>query len=105
MPDTEAGESRSDCHAWSAHPIYHLHASVLGIRPSAPFFGAVRIAPQPGTLRRIDAVTPTPKGNIVSSLEFGNGEAHGWIVLPNGLSGEFVWEGRRMRLVPGDNTF
>ena len=105
MPDTEARESRSDCHAWGAHPLYHLHASVLGIRPSAPFFGAVRIAPQPGTLRRIDAVTPTPKGNIVSSLEFGNGEAHGRIVLPNGLSGEFVWEGRRMRLVPGDNTF
>ena len=27
--------SRSDCHAWAAHPVYHYLASILGIRPAA----------------------------------------------------------------------
>lgn len=102
-PDTDRRESRSDCHAWSAHPFYHLHASVLGLRPTAPFFGTVRIAPQPGTLRRIRATTPTPKGDIVTSLDFGDGEAHGRVILPKGLSGEFVWKDHRMELVAGEN--
>jgi alpha-L-rhamnosidase len=32
----EPEPSRSDSHAWSAHPNYHLLATVLGIRPAEP---------------------------------------------------------------------
>ncbi|MEM1212778.1 MAG: hypothetical protein AAGI68_10830 [Planctomycetota bacterium] len=28
--------TRSDCHAWSAHPLFHLVATVAGLRPSNP---------------------------------------------------------------------
>ncbi|MCB0149737.1 MAG: hypothetical protein KDE01_19095, partial [Caldilineaceae bacterium] len=35
--------SRSDCHGWGAHPLYHFFATLLGIRPSAPGFGQVEI--------------------------------------------------------------
>lgn len=43
--------TRSDCHAWGAHPLFHFYASILGIRPAAPGFSRVEIAPQLGQLQ------------------------------------------------------
>ena len=43
--------SRSDAHAWGAHPWWHTLASIAGIRPGAPGFRKVRIAPCPGSFR------------------------------------------------------
>jgi len=102
-PDAPDGssDSRSDCHAWSAHPLYHLTANVLGLRPSAPFFRRVRIAPQPGGLKRIRSTTPTPRGDVVCDLRFGGSLATGTVTLPSGLEGEFVWNGETRRLGPG----
>ena len=37
--------SRSDTHAWSAHPAYDLVTMIAGIRPGAPGFATVRIEP------------------------------------------------------------
>ncbi len=34
--------ARSDCHAWGAHPVFHLHATIAGIRPAAPGFKQAR---------------------------------------------------------------
>ena len=56
--------SRSDCHAWSSHIIYHYFASVLGIRPVAAGFKQVEIAPHPGNLTRVSAEMPIPQGLI-----------------------------------------
>ena len=39
--------TRSDCHAWSAHPLYHYFASVLGIRPAALGCSKLSIRPAP----------------------------------------------------------
>ena len=44
--------TRSDCHGWGAHPLYHDFASLLGIdgknrRPAAFGFERVEIAPIP----------------------------------------------------------
>ena len=97
-------ESRSDCHAWGAHPIYHLHAHVLGLQSSAQFFGAVRIAPQPGGLKRLRTVTPSPKGDIRCELDFEGGEVRGRVTLPAGLPGEFAYGQTKRSLVPGENA-
>ena len=40
--------TRSDSHAWAAHPNYSLLATVLGVRPLTPGFKSVLIAPNPG---------------------------------------------------------
>lgn len=36
--------TRSDSHAWAAHPNYGLLASVLGVRPGSAGFRTVRVA-------------------------------------------------------------
>lgn len=103
MPATPEKEARSDCHAWGAHPLYHLHANVLGVRPAAPFFAKVRISPRPGPLTHVKARTPHRYGLIVSDLRFAHGAATGTIELPQGLFGVFEFGKQRIELKPGVN--
>lgn len=102
--ETQHIDSRSDCHAWSASPIYFLQSAIAGIRPVAPCFRRVRVAPQPGRLKRIRAKSPTPKGEVVVDLVFRDGAADGSVVLPPGLEGEFVWNGVTSPLKAGRNA-
>lgn len=56
--------TRSDCHAWGAHPLFHFFATVAGIRPAAPGFARVEIAPNVGHLEWMRARMPHPRGEI-----------------------------------------
>lgn len=98
-PDLEHG--RSDCHAWGAHPIYHLRASVAGIRPSSKCFSSVRIVPSPGNLHAIKATMPHPSGkNIAVDLRFDEkGVVHGSIVSP--VTGLFEWKDKKVPIEAG----
>lgn len=93
--------SRSDCHAWGAHPVFHLHATVAGIRPAAPGFKRVRIAPQPGKMRRIESELPHPRGKITLRASFTDGKIAAEIELPPETTGVLVWAGREEELKPG----
>ena len=96
--------ARSDCHAWGAHPVFHLHATVAGIRPSAPGFRQVRIAPQPGPLKKIASELPHPRGTIRLRAEFAAGRVEAVVELPPETTGVFVWAGRETALRPGSQT-
>lgn len=98
------GDTRSDCHAWGSHPLFHLHASVAGVRPASPGFRTVRIAPQPGTLPRIVSNTPHPDGFIGMDLAFEDNRCHGSVNLPPGITGVFVWQSKEQKLTGGVNT-
>ena len=95
-------ESRSDCHAWGAHPIWFMQTGLAGIKSDAPFFGKVRIAPCPGGLRSLKAKHPHPKGWIEVDLRFENGAAAGSVRTP--VPGVFEFGGKSVELKPGDNT-
>jgi hypothetical protein len=94
-----AGEPRSECHPWSASPSYDLLATVAGIEPGSAGFKTVRIAPALGPLKRVSAKYPHPLGTIeVRLARRGERGLQAAIVLPAGLEGEFVWNGRARRI-------
>jgi len=102
--ETQSPETtRSDCHAWSACPVYFVHTAFAGVMPSSPFFKTVRIAPQPSGLREIRAKTPCPQGVVETDLRFDGAKVSGKVTLPAGLTGEFVWQGVSRPLASGVN--
>lgn len=96
--------SRSDCHAWGASPNFELFRTVLGIDSAAPGFKSVLIRPYMGKLDRVSGAIPHPKGEIAVTLDRTGGTLHAKVALPEGVSGEFVWQGRKQTLRPGTNS-
>jgi len=88
------GDTRSDTHAWSAHPTADLLGVVAGIRPGAPGYARVRIAPVLGDLTGLDATAATPKGAVSVKYKIEDGKLTALIERPAGLPGEFVWKGK-----------
>jgi hypothetical protein len=103
-PVEAPGNTRSDCHAWGSHPLFHLHASVAGVRPGSAGFRTVRIAPLPGPLPKIVSHTPHPDGFIDLNLAFEGDRCRGSVELPAGITGTFVWKGKEQKLVGGSNA-
>ena len=99
-----AGDSRSDSHAWSAHPTYDLLTIVGGIHPGSPGFRTVRIAPELGDLKKLTVRYPHPLGEIVVHYEVSGNSLHAEITLPPGLTGTFEWKGKSHILSGGTTT-
>jgi alpha-L-rhamnosidase len=93
--------SRSDCHGWGAHPLYHFFATLLGVRPAAPGFEQVEIKPMPGDLTELAGEMVHPRGQIAVELHFMSGRVRGNVVLPEGLQGTFCYGGKTVGLRPG----
>ncbi|MGA9669381.1 MAG: alpha-L-rhamnosidase C-terminal domain-containing protein, partial [Terracidiphilus sp.] len=101
-PETP-GETRSDSHAWSAHPIYDLLTLVAGIEPASPGFATVRIAPHMGNLPSLSAAFPHPEGIIQVKYDRQGTGVDATITLPGKLTGVFVVNGKERPLKPGVN--
>ena len=97
------GDSRSDCHAWGAHPIYHYHATILGVRPSDMEFRRVEIRPLLGGMKSASGKLIHPRGFIGIDYRHENGLFEASVVLPEGISGAFIHPGGEELLAPGDN--
>ncbi len=97
------GDTRSDSHAWTSHPIYDLLTLVAGIEPASPGFATVRIAPHLGTLPSLSAVYPHPEGMIEVKYERRGAGIDATITLPGKLEGEFLFQGMTRKLTPGVN--
>ena len=96
--------SRSDCHAWGAHPLFHFFASIMGIRPDAPGFRHVAIRPQLGELTAISGTLVHPRGQITADLRVEQGKLTGEITLPDGVEGSLIIGDRATPLTSGRNS-
>jgi hypothetical protein len=93
--------TRSDSHAWSAHPNYDLLTIVVGIHPASQGFKAVTIEPHLGNLQHVSASVPTPSGMIEVEYTRQIGAIETNITLPAGESGELNWKGTKTPLHEG----
>ncbi len=93
--------TRSDSHAWSAHPNYDLLTTVAGVEPAVPGFGTVRIEPHLGNLTAAKASVATPRGVITVSYARTGDVLAADVSLPPGVTGTLAWKGKRLSLTAG----
>ncbi|TNJ44958.1 family 78 glycoside hydrolase catalytic domain [Tamlana fucoidanivorans] len=100
----KADPTRSDCHAWSASPLYYYLALVCGIEPAAPGFNSVRIEPHLGDLNWVKGSMPHKLGEIKVNLKKTKSKKIiGTIFLPEGLTGTYIQNGKQIILKSGEN--
>ena len=95
--------SRSDCHGWGAHPLYHCLSGLAGIRPAAAGFKRLRVTPRFGPLEHLFATVPHPLGKVTVDLTCENGCLRGQIRSP--VPGVLEWNGEEMELKAGETEF
>lgn len=97
--------TRSDSHAWSAHPNFDLLRVVAGIRPGAPQFSEIVIEPHLGNLQNVSAAMPHPKGLIEVSYSVASGVGtNAKIRVPEGVPARLIWKARTHNLRSGEQT-
>jgi alpha-L-rhamnosidase len=96
--------SRSDCHAWGSHPLYHYYATILGIRPATMGFDELEIRPQLGPLHHAKGRMVHPRGWIEVDFKRVGERLEGAIILPEGVTGIFYGGKNQQPLKPGTQT-
>lgn len=85
--ESDGSYTRSDCHGWGALALYELPSAILGVRPAAPGYAAVRFAPAEGVLDHAEGEVITPRGTIRAGWRRSPaGELTKQIDLPEGMT-------------------
>jgi alpha-L-rhamnosidase len=87
--------TRSDCHAWSAHPILGFFQIVAGVTSIAPGWKKARIDPRPGNLIRFKASIAHPDGELIVAFEDGKLEVDSPVPF------DLVWRGAKQEMGTG----
>jgi len=96
--------TRSDSHAWSAHPTVNLLTLVAGVEPATPGFATVRIRPHLGSLSTLSATVPTPRGDVVVAYRTDGAGLTADVTLPPGVTGTIELLGQQSSLSAGKNS-
>jgi hypothetical protein len=97
--------TRSDCHGWGAHPLFHYFATILGVRPAGFGMKTIEVAPNLGLLEWAKGGMPHPAGGTIEVNLSRTGERlRGTISLPEGVTGGLVHSNSRRALHPGSNV-
>lgn len=97
--------SRSDCHGWGAHPIYHFYSSLAGIRPGKFGGRTFYIRPQFGSISEIEGTMECLDGKIDFCFRKDAGTVRAAIAVPAGVEAVFEYAGDTYSLNSGENKF
>jgi len=102
-PAEQPEPSRSDCHAWGSHPLFHAHASLAGIRPDGPGYARVVCRPCPGPLQVIRSTVPHPRGQVRFTMRPRDaGRTQLTLCLPEQTPGKLIWREQAWELDAGE---
>ena len=96
---------RSECHAWSAAPVFEYSSMLLGVKPCANGFKKAVIEPDLTYTEPVSGAVPTLNGSIAVSFEAHDGKAKVSVTLPKGIEAELKAYGKTLKLSDGENTF
>jgi alpha-L-rhamnosidase len=96
--------TRSDSHAWSAHPNFDLLRIVAGVRPKSAGFKEIAIEPHLGELKELKAGMAIPQGMVVVEYKRSATSVEAHVMLPAGTKGELLWKGKEISLRAGEQT-
>lgn len=102
-PEIFSEQSRSDCHGWGAHPLYHFFTYILGIRPKEMGFKSVIISPHLGDLKEVSGTMNHNAGKIAVEYRVYDDIVKAKIILPKMMNGKFLFKNIDMELLPGKN--
>ncbi len=103
-PETP-GETRSECHAWSALPIYELIRSIAGFQVPEAGGTIIRIRPYLLSLNDLSGKMQTSQGAVAFNYQKQGTTWTYRISMPEGLSGYFIdEEGHETVLLEGKET-
>jgi len=86
--------TRSDSHAWSAHPNHDFLRVVAGIRPVSAGFAKIVIEPHLDALKDVKAAMAVPQGVVEVEYRRSTGDGlEARVNLPPGVEGAFLWKG------------
>lgn len=91
-------DGRSDCHAWSATPLFQWYATMAGIRPSSPGFASVDARPLWNGETVLSGEMPHPSGGVI---RFAFGPEFSKLTLPEGIPGSLTIDGKTLEIPPG----
>ena len=104
-PETPV-DSRSECHGWSALPIYELLHVIAGVRRETGHPENVVVWPHmEGLLSDLEGEIATEYGRIGFCYTYADGQIRGEISLPEGMNGTWIGtDGDSRELKPGTNV-
>ncbi len=98
-------QARSDCHAWSALPMYEMIRTMAGVHPEGIGWESVNIRPQLLDLENIQGKACTPYGSIEFHYEKRGGKWHYLLKMPPKLNGTFSASKNRIEQLQGGKTY
>lgn len=96
--------SRSECHAWSAQPIYELIYHVLGISMEDAGWKKIEIRPEMEFIPDLKGEFPTPMGMFKFDLKKDKSLFRAKLWIPGGIQADFYYKESKRHLLPGENV-